>query len=134
MSVKVSDVMTRKIVCSSPDATAAQVAGLMRDNRISSIVIMSGTVITGIVTERDLVLKVISAGKDASLVLASELMSCPVLTVDSEAELEEAARVMRDNRVKKLIAMGEGGANGIISSFDIVVAEPVIRLLIERGI
>ena len=55
-------------------------------------------------------------------------MSKPVITVEAAAEIDEAARLMRDRRIKKLVVVSRDGAVGIISSYDIVVAEPVVRL------
>jgi CBS domain-containing protein len=106
----------------------------MRDENISSVIIAENQDILGIVTQHDLVTKVIAAQKAAENITAEELMSKPVITVGSEADIEEAARLMRDRRIKKLLAVREGRIEGIITSFDLLVAEPVLRLLLERGL
>lgn len=134
MAIRVSDVMTRGIIYSKPDESVRDVAAKMRDNRVSSIVIATGEVMHGIVTEHDFVDKILSAGKDPSRVKITEIMSKQVVTIHPESELEEAARIMRDMRIKKLIAVKDGTPVGIITSYDILVAEPVIRLLIEKGL
>jgi len=133
MPIKVCDVMTRSIVYGRADSTARELAELIRDRFISSVVIMDGGRVVGIVTQRDLISKAMAVGLDPGKVKASDLMSKPVATIDSEAELEEAARIMRDKRIKKLVAVRDGRVEGIVTSFDVVVAEPVIRLLVEKG-
>jgi CBS domain-containing protein len=134
MALKVSDVMTYNIVFCHPDATVREIAKLMTEKRISSVIVSSESQIIGIVTERDLTWKVISAEKDSKTTKASEIMSAPVLTIDSEAEIEEAARLMRDHRIKKLVTVKNGKAYGIITSFDMIVAEPVIELFAEKSL
>jgi CBS domain-containing protein len=133
MSVKVCDVMTRAIIYGSVESTVTELAALMREGAISSVVIRDETRIVGIVTQLDIVSKVIAVGADPRQVKASEIMSAPVATIDSDADIEEAARIMRDRRIKKLVAVKDGRVEGIVTSFDLVVAEPVIRLLVEKG-
>lgn len=134
MAIKVSDAMTRRIVFSDPASSAQDVANLMSSSGISSVIVSRGGVIAGIVTEKDIVIKVVSRLRDPKDVKAEELMSKPVATIDSEADLEDAARIMRDRRIKKLIAVKDGKAEGIITSYDIMAAEPVLRLLLEKGL
>lgn len=134
MNIKVADVMTRRIVLSQPESNIHDVAIIMKDKRISSIVIQEKNRIVGILTERDLVEKVLAAELDMHKTKVAEVMSKPVLTISSDAELEEAARKMRDKKVKKLVAVKNGRAEGIITSFDIIVAEPVIRLIAEKKV
>ena len=128
MDVRVSDVMTRRVVFAEAELTARELALRMRENSISSIVVLDGSSIRGIVTQDDLVTKVTAEGLDPREVNASDIMSTPVITVDSEANLEEAARIMRDKRIKKLFAVSRGKAVGILTSFDLVSAEPVLKL------
>jgi CBS domain-containing protein len=134
MGIKVSDVMTRTVVFAPKEATVRDISSLMRDRGISSVVISDEGQTAGIVTEHDIVSKVVSTGIDPLKTLAADVMSHPVMTVDFESDLEEAARIMRDRRIKRLVAVGEGRVQGIITSFDILVAEPIIRLIAERGI
>ncbi|MBD3389238.1 MAG: CBS domain-containing protein [Candidatus Altiarchaeales archaeon] len=132
MGIKVSDVMTRRIIFGSAESTAQQLATQMRENFISSVVILDEGRILGIVTQHDLVEKVVSASLDPKKVRAPELMSAPVHTIHAESEIEAAARLMRDKRIKKLVAVDKGKTVGIVTSYDLLVAEPVIRLLAEK--
>jgi CBS domain-containing protein len=134
MKIRVSDVMTRSIILVHAHATAKEMATLIRDNNISSLIVLQDNRMLGIVTEHDLAGKVMAAGLDPAQTNATGIMSAPVVTIDSEAEIEEAARLMRDHRIKKLVAVKNGKAEGIITSFDMIVAEPVIELFAEKSL
>jgi CBS domain-containing protein len=132
MPVKVSDVMTRRIIFGDLCSTAQEIADQMGKNGISSVVILNKNRIEGIITEHDIVKKVVASGFDPKSVKADQIMSKPVLTIRPDADIEAAARIMRDKRIKRLIAVQSGRAEGIITSYDIVSAEPVIRLQLEK--
>lgn len=104
----------------------------MRDKRISSVVIVKGGKTVGIVTEHDLAERVTALGLNPKTTPASLIMSSPVVIIDVEAGIDEAARLMRDKRIKKLIAVKDGKTEGIVTSYDLIVAQPVIRLLGEK--
>ncbi len=133
MAIRVEDVMTRDVITCSPDASVQEIACIIRDRNISSVVVSDGAELKGIVTQHDLVGRVIAEGLDYS-VKASEVMSRDVETISPEAEIEEAARLMRDKRIKKLVVVRKGEVMGIVTSFDLIVAEPVIRLLVDGKI
>jgi len=132
--MKVEDVMTRNIISCSTHHTAYEVAKLMKDNRISSIVVCGGGNHLGIITEHDIIERVVSVGLNPKNISAGQIMSHPLATIDCRAEIEEAARIMRDRKIKKLIVVESARIVGIVTSFDMIVAEPVIRLLAQRGI
>jgi len=130
--IKVADVMTRRLVIADLNASVHDLACKMRKNRVSSVVILDSDRIAGIVTEHDLAEKVLAASLDPAKTRAGDVMSAPVETISTEADIDEAARIMRDRRIKKLVAIKDDSVAGIITSFDIVVAEPIIRLLAEK--
>ena len=134
MGIRVEDAMTRSIITCEKDLTARDISQKMGMHSISSVIVLDKGGIIGIVTEHDIVSKVIASGEDPTAVRAQDIMSKPVVTVDSGAQIEEAARLMRDRRIKKLVAVANGGAVGIISSYDLVVAEPVVRLYAEKEV
>lgn len=132
MALKITDAMTRRIVYCTPTSTVRDIAALMREKNISCVIVLENNTTCGIVTQHDLVSRVMAAGLDPKRTVASEVMSKPVVTVSSSADLTDAARIMRDKRIKKLIAVKDGVAEGIITSFDIIVAAPAMRFLLER--
>jgi CBS domain-containing protein len=128
MEVTVGDILTRKIVYVSPGDTALMASQIMGERDISCVLVLDGKNIRGIVSEADIVSKVVAPGNDPSKTLCQSVMSRPIIKIGYENTLEEASRLMRDNRIKHLVAVKGPRAMGVISSYDIVVAEPVARI------
>ena len=97
---------------------------LMNRLSISCIVVMSKNVIKGILTTRDVISRVIARGYDPSQMTVGEVMTSPLLAVREDTPLEEAVKIMFQNKIKKLpIMLGEGDdlvLVGLLSLTDIV--------------
>jgi CBS domain-containing protein len=112
--------MTQNPVTAEPDTPVTKVAQLMRDNSISSVIVVEGTKPIGIVTERDLVWRVLAAGADAKSLKAIDICSRPVLYIDEEDEIECALEMMKENRVRRLVVLdSDGEIAGILTSDDV---------------
>ena len=100
---RVSEVMTKDVIHSvSSKASVEEAAKKMRQVRRGCLVIVEKGHLVGIVTERDIVQKAIAQGKSPQGTLVSEIMSKPVISVGPEALVSDAARVMADNKVRRL--------------------------------
>lgn len=112
---------SRHAVTLPATATAIELARLMRERDIGSIIIVRGVVPVGIVTDRDLALRVVAAGMDPGRMRAAEVMSAPVVTVGDDTEPLEAAAKMREKKVRRLPIVGPAGdLVGIITFDDLV--------------
>ena len=96
--------------------------GVYRDNKVGSLIVVDGDRCIGIVTERDLIEKVIN--KDIKTTLINEIMSINVITIDPLDNLENALKIMKKNRVKKLPVVSNNSLKGIITVTDIAYARP----------
>ena len=104
----------------SPDASVVDVAKLMRDESIGSVIIVEDNKPIGIVTERDLVRRVIALGRDTSSLKASDICSKPVLTVSEYESIEDAVDFMKEYNIRRLVVVnGEGEVSGIVTTDDI---------------
>lgn len=117
MSSKVKDLMTKDVVTIDPHKTVFDAATLMSERRVGCIVIMDGEVPVGIVTERDFIRRVI-AEKLPLNAKVSEIMSKPLITVDPDSSIREAARVMIKNRIRRLPVAKENKLVGILVATD----------------
>ncbi|MCW3991100.1 MAG: CBS domain-containing protein [Candidatus Bathyarchaeota archaeon] len=118
--IRVFDIMVRDPVTASPDASVVDVAKLMRDESIGSVIIVEDNKPTGIVTERDLVRRVIALGRDASSLKASDICSKPVLTVSEYESIDDAVDFMKEYNIRRLVVVnGEGEVSGIVTTDDI---------------
>ena len=118
--MKVSDLMTKAAVTDAPDDTLAEAAAKMRQQQTGSLLIMEGTRLSGIVTERD-VLKVVGDGQDPKSVSIRDVMTPDPVTVGPDSTIQEAARLMFDKWFRHLpVTTGDGDVVGIISLRDLL--------------
>jgi CBS domain-containing protein len=131
--MKVSEVMNRNLITMRPDETVYEAAKLMKENNIGSVVIMEGSELKGIVTERDLITRYIAVGdgRRPEDVKVSEIMTKDPVTIRDNTDIDEAARVMIERNIRRLIVVNyDGRVVGIISSRDILKVAPHIWFLL----
>lgn len=124
MNIRVEDVLIRKGITVDMNTSVKDATELMNRLSISCIVVMSKNVIKGILTTRDVISRVIARGYDPSQMTVGEVMTSPLLAVREDTPLEEAVKIMFQNKIKKLpIMLGEGDdlvLVGLLSLTDIV--------------
>jgi CBS domain-containing protein len=130
--VKVMDLMTRNIVYISKDTNTMEAAKIMATKDISSILVKSEKDFIGIITDRDIIRKVVAFGSNSKEILAYQIMSNPLVTINENASVEEAAQKMRDNKIRRLVIKSKKGILGIITESDIVRVEPDLHFLIRE--
>jgi len=128
--------MTKKVIVLPFGETVLEVAKLMKKHGIGSIIVVedkAGKHARGIITERDLVHKLLSKGLDPYGVPVEQIMSKPLRVVRPETTVEDAAKAMRENKVKRLPVVNENNELiGILSEGDIMKIFPVVVDLIEE--
>jgi CBS domain-containing protein len=119
--VRLSEIMTAGVVTATAQASALDVARLMRDHRVGSVVIVdSAGRPAAILTDRDLALRILAEGADPAAP-ALEHASRPLVSGDPEMELDEAAVLMAQHRVRRLPVVRGEELVGIVSLDDIAV-------------
>ena len=114
----VAEIMQTNVKTATPDATFAEVARLLHDNRISSVVVMEGDRLAGIVTERDVV-NMVAEGVDPRAVAIGDRMTRDLDTVESRTDIAEAAEHMARLQIRHLPVVERGSVAGIISIRDL---------------
>lgn len=134
--LRVGDVMTKNVIVIGRGTPLVAAAKIMKKHNIGSIVVVEGKSAIGIITERDIVHKALATGKDPAKTKVDDVMSRPLRVVKPTASLEEAARAMRGNRIKRLpVINAKKELIGILSEGDIARLLPsVIDLIEERAI
>jgi CBS domain-containing protein len=110
--------MHTDVKTTAPEDTFDQVAIVLRENGISSVVVMDGGRLAGIVTERDLV-KLVAEGADPRSTRVSDRMTTNLDTVDPKTDIAEAAEHMARLKIRHLPVVSEGELAGIISIRDL---------------
>ena len=120
----VRDVMSKDVKTVRPNSTINEVVRKMNKFEIGSIVVADGEKPVGIITERDILRRVLEVTVASEAMKAKEIMTSPVLTIESQATTEEAATLMNSKRIKKIPVLENGKLIGIVTSTDIVRNEP----------
>jgi CBS domain-containing protein len=122
VATTVRHVIRKKLETIGPSSTAQEAAKRMRSKKISSLVVIErGDAPVGIVTERDLVRQVCSKDISSDSVLIQEIMSSPIVTIDVNASIEQAADKMIQNKVRHLLIVEDGRIYGIITPSDFTI-------------
>jgi CBS domain-containing protein len=119
--VQLSEIMTAGVVTATPGSSAVSVARQMRDNRVGSVVIVdpAGSPVA-MVTDRDLTVRAFAAGIDPAAPVGDHA-SRPLICGEPEMELEEAAALMVQHRVRRLPVVDGDSLAGIVTLDDIAV-------------
>lgn len=125
--------MTKNVIVIEFGKTIVDAAKAMKKGNIGSIVVTKEGIAKGIITERDIVHKVIAANKSSEKMKVESVMSTPLRVVTPDTTLEDAAKAMRKNRIKRLpVVNKKNELVGIISEGDISRIFPSIVDLIEE--
>jgi CBS domain-containing protein len=116
----ITDVMSKSVLSVDLNTNVQNCAKQMSKKGVSCAVITQGNAPVGIVTERDLVSKVLADAVDPNKVLVRDIMSTPLITVPSNATVTEASALMAEYRVRRLVVKdGSGAMVGIVTTGDI---------------
>ena len=119
MSLLVRHAMTEAPVTLGPDMNAFDAAGLMRQYDVGVIPIVEGEKFIGLVTDRDLVMRVLADRKDPAEVRLGDILTKSPVTVSSDAQLSEARDLMAEHKIRRLPVVKGDQLIGIISMGDI---------------
>lgn len=129
----VKDIMSSPVVTIDENETADKAAVFMDKNDVGCIIVTSkqGKPI-GIITERDLVVRILAKNTQPSKITAKEVMSSPLITIDPDVTLSEAARRMSRLNIRRLGVLYKGNIVGLVSSKDILAVTPELIEIIQE--
>ncbi|MCJ7632625.1 CBS domain-containing protein [Candidatus Bathyarchaeota archaeon] len=119
----VSEIMSKDVVTISATATMAEAAKIMGEKHIGSLIILEDDQPKGIVTESDLLSKVISKGSNPAKVKVKNVLSSPVISIKPSITIKEAARAMIEKR-GRLVVLRDGKIVGIVTAADLIKSLP----------
>lgn len=118
----VRSVMTKPVVTTETDICVRKAAELMSKKNVGSIVVTSRKKPVGIVTERDMVERVVAKGLDASKVKMEEIMSKPLTTIEGDMPIIEAVRIMQKKKIRRLLIIENKKLDGVVTQRDLLRA------------
>jgi CBS domain-containing protein len=119
MGMTVKDVMTRDVEACEPNASVKEAAELMARKDVGPIPIVEDGTLVGIVTDRDIVIRVIAEGRAPEQTTVGEISSKELVTVSPEDDFEDAMRLLAEHQVRRLPVVEEDRLVGILAQADI---------------
>jgi CBS domain-containing protein len=120
MSLKVKDVMVSNLITIEAGATVKKAAELMDKHDIGCLIVVSYGNPVGIVTERDMLGRVLLQKRDLGKTKVGNIMSAPLIASSPDTDIRDAVRLMNERRIKKLPVIEEGQLIGLISLTDVM--------------
>lgn len=128
----VQSVMTRDVISIKSETLVSDTAKLMDEKKIRCVVVASEQKVEGIVTDSDIIFRVVSKGLDPKAVLASEMMTKNPAIISPDVDIFDAIRLMEERRIRRLPVVKDGKLVGILSIGD-VSANLMVRMELIRS-
>ena len=130
--VLVREIMSKNVKVVRPDTTAQEIVATMNKFDISSIIVVQGERPVGIITARDILVRLVEQCLAPGVLTAKHIMTSPLITISESATIEEAARLMAKKKIKTLPVMDNNKLGGIVTFTDIVFKVPTLLSLLEE--
>ncbi len=130
--ILVRDIMSKDVRVVRPDTTVKEVVATMNKLNIGSILVVQADRPVGIITERDVLRRIVEECLAPETLTARHVMTSPVITISETASIEEAAKLMAKKKVKKLPVTSNNEVVGIITYTDIVTKVPTLLSMLEE--
>jgi CBS domain-containing protein len=121
MAQTVEEIMTTNPRTVNVDDTVKAAAELMRDNDIGGAIVIEDGQVTGILTDRDIVVRAVAEGRDADSTSVSEICTTGIQAIEPDASVDDALRAMREHDIRRLPVVKNGRAVGVVSLGDLAV-------------
>lgn len=130
--VVVSDVMSKAVKVVRPDTSMKEVVATMNKFSIGSIIVVQAERPVGIITERDILRRLVEPCLAPETLRAREVMTSPVISISETASIDEAAKLMTRRKIKRLLVVNGEKLAGILTFTDIVTQVPNMLVILEE--
>jgi len=131
MPLEVKDVMVKNVVTVEAEATVRDAAKLMNERDIGCLLVMKGKTPVGIVTERDMLERVLLKSKDSRKTKIGKVMSKPLMVGEPQTDIRDAVRLMVEGKIKRLPVVENGHLLGLVTFTDIVRSSAYFEQIIS---
>ena len=132
VSLKVEDVMVEDVVTVEDDVTVKKAVAIMNKYEIGCLIVTKRGKPVGIVTERDMLTRVLAESRNPERTKIAEIVSRPLVIAEPDMDLEEAARLMFKMKVKKLPVVSDGRLVGLVTLTDLARFQPQIIKIFKK--
>ena len=130
--VLVRDVMSKNVKVVRPDSSVKEVVATMIKFDIGSIIVVQGNRPVGIITERDILRRIVQPCLAPETLTARQIMTSPVITINETASIDEATTLMVRKNIKKILVLDNSKLAGIVTLTDIVTKVPTMLSILEE--
>ena len=121
MAQTVEQIMTTNPRTVDVDDTVRDAAVVMRDSDIGDVIVIEDGNVTGILTDRDIVVRAVAESRDAESTPVSDICTTGITAIEPDASVDDALRMMREDDIRRLPVVKNGRPVGIISLGDLAV-------------
>lgn len=118
--MRIKEIMRPQTIAVDFSRSCGLAAKMMAQNQIGSVLIRKGEEIVGILTETDIVHRVVGEGLDPIKVMVDSVMSFPIHSLDEEASVDEARKMMAENEIRHIVVTREGKPVGMVSARNLI--------------
>jgi len=130
--ILVKDLMSTNVNVFENESTVDKVVQAMSDCDADYVIVVQSRKPTGIITERDVIVRMLTQGLDPKVVIARAIYTNPLVTIEESATVEEAAELMRHWKIKHLPVIRDERLVGMVTDIDIVFAVPKMMSMMEE--
>ncbi len=121
--MKVKDIMATDVVFVDATTKTPEIAKVLKQNGIGAVPVMKNGNVVGIITDRDIILRVLADNKDINTVTAEQIMSVNAVCIEESDDIDRAVDLMAEYQIKRLPVLSKGKLIGIISLGDLAIEQ-----------
>jgi CBS domain-containing protein len=131
MAQSIREVMTADPRTVESGATVAEAAREMRDGDVGSVVVIENGKVAGIITDRDIAVRVVAQGLDPDATKVREAATMPPVTLTVDQSVDDAIRLVREQEIRRIVVVQDDRAAGIVSLGDLAIERDTDSALAE---
>lgn len=132
VEIRVGDVMSRGLITAKKKDSIEKISQIMKKANIKAVTITERGKLVGMITMKDVIMKVLAEGKDYKKTIAEQIMGTPVVTADVTEDLEDVIKKMRDLDIERIPITSKGKPVGVVTSKDVVKMQPALLELTRQ--
>jgi CBS domain-containing protein len=118
--MKLKEIMSHNVEAVSTESTLMAAANTMARLDIGFVPVLDGGQVVGVVTDRDIIVRAVAEGRDPNTTSVGDVMTKGLETLSPEEEVEQAAKIMKDKQIRRIVVQGDDGAYlGVVSLGDL---------------
>lgn len=131
--MKVKDIMTKSVVSLNSNDTIERAANVMSEHNIGSVPVCESNNVIGIITDRDITLRTVAAGKDSKTQVVRDVMSSNPVIGTPDMDVQDASRIMSERQIRRLPIVENNNLVGVVSLGDMAI-DPKLNHQAEQAL